>query len=860
MEAEDIQEGLQEDTREDEFIINEINAACNSLGKLDESDGTYMKDRDCKSCLKEIIRLLNKDTKRHIARQTLGSFNIIKADLIPLINQYCDFNDGDTDLFNLIMRLCTNLTASVFLLFENQEIPQDLEMYKVYNKLQRSLYSYKEAFANDNDIWKNLNVHLWHTEEEISFERLLILIRNILHIPVDSTADLGMHSDFDTHSLCLYRMEQNGLFHTIIRIASETQRGSEFCFHITEIVYLMLRDQNPTTVAMSQATNNKRKLDDDDEDRKRLAELTAREKCDRLSKSARFAPPRFKNSTFVVRNCRTIGQNNLTTNRIITANEDISFDSGKTELRKSKNKRPLSSDANSLVICDKNTKPSQVTHKLKAFSKLFVEKIYANYMQQIKHNLIQKKAAENDESYYLWAVQYFTAFNRLMCLSMDNISETMSTSTLHFIQVLISDYQDKLKIEKKRAQIEKISKRLHLALRAYREILYLIGSVKSDSEFWETVSKIKKNIFSELEYNSLLLTMIQQYDESKHCPEYLKDLISANDIFLDLFDSEPRDFSIVTRYCSPDVMKVYVAVLRDFKRNDSALNLQVLKFLKKVVYDCKCEVLLMQASVLSCFLEIVDYHNSMPGYAEFVKLTKHIMSIFGDLIGKKRWMIQELLFWKTNNDIIEIETAVDPPKQPSPKPASPENVNELSGIPSPAPSLIGSPVPSPGLSPVPSPGLSPVASLDLSPVPSPAAEERPASPPGPSSPGPMSSLLSGSDSSPEPSPLPSPDASPAPMSRLLSSPESSPPRASSAPSPELDAVLSSGPSSIPSPERDELVASVRTKQFDGNNLPLVEQDPVPPLALSPVPSPSPDLDDEILSDAPAANGEVRSDT
>lgn len=655
------------DDADAQLIIDDITAACNSLGKTDENDGTYMKDRDCKPCLKEIIRLLNADSKNHVARQTLGALNVIKSDLIPLISQYGDYEEGDSDLFALVIRLCTNLTSSVFLLFENQEMPTEPDMIKVHNKLMNGLHGYKEAFASDSKVWEQLNTHLRHTEDEIPFERLLILVRNILHIPVDSRADLGMHSEFDTHSLCLYRMEQGGIFDTIIKIASETQRGSEFCFHIIEIVHLMLRDQNPSTVALSKLNSNKRKLEEEDEDRKRLAELSDRDKRDRQVGSAKSMPPRFKNSLFVVKNCQTIGRNRLLSSRLVDKSEDITFDAGKTELRRAKNKKPLSSESSSAVISDRNTKQSQVTYKLKVFSKLFVEKVYSNYMQQIKHNLIQKKAAENDESYYLWAIQYFTAFNRFLYLSLDNISETMSTSTLHFIQILISGYQDKIKIEKKRSQVEKISKRLHLALRAYREILNLINSIKPDSEFWNTIEKIKKNIFTELEYNSLLLTLFQQYEESRYCREYLRDLISTNDIFLQLFEEyhaaevDGVKGHFVARYCSPDVIRAYLVVLRDFRTNDSGLNVQILKFFKRVVYVCKCEVILLQASVLSCLLEIVDYHPSMPGHDEFVALTKHLMSIFSEMINKKRWMIQELLFWKTNNDIIEIENAVDPP-------------------------------------------------------------------------------------------------------------------------------------------------------------------------------------------------------
>lgn len=711
-------------------VVDELTAACNSLGKVDENDGTYMKHRDCKPCLKEIQRFLIADSKNHVARTTLGALNVVKSDLIPILNQYCDFDNGDLDLFTIVLRLCSNLTSSILLLFENQEIPNDPETAPVVRKLLNSLYGYKEAFASDEKIWKTLNKHLKNTEDEISFERLIILIRNILHIPVDSTADMGIHNDFDAHEMCLYQMDKSGMFSTLIEIASDTQRGTEFCFHITEIVYLMLRDKNPATIAAAKSNTNKRKLDDDDPDRKRYLELSARNRREREAKKAKLAPSRFKNSAFFVQNCRSLSDAPLILRNPLDCREDLKFDVGKTELRKSKNKKPLASETSSIVISDRNTKPSRNSYSLKIFCKRFVEKVYANYMQQIKHNLIQKRAAENDESYYLWAVQFFTAFNRHLYLSMDNISETLSTSTLHFIQILITSYQDKLKVEKNRNHQELVSKRLHLAIRVYREILYLIKSVQPDSEFWTTIENIKKKTFTELEYSTLLVTLFQQYDEPKHSPEYLRDLIKTNHIFLELFEdyakthnpveieaeenfedeienkpeieSEPkpdkprkkrkrkkkklefRAVHFMTRYCSPEVIKSYLDVLKHFKTNEDEINLAILKFYERIVYDCHYEVMLLQVSVLKCLIAIMNDHSSMPGHAGFVELGKHLMRHFGSMANKKRWMFQELLFWKTTGDVLEIENAVDPPPiavVPDDGEDLPKNDNEMDEVP-----------------------------------------------------------------------------------------------------------------------------------------------------------------------------------
>jgi len=681
---------------ESKYVVDELTVVCNSIGKLDENDGTYMKDRDCKPCLREMLRFLNADSNEHPARSTLGALNVIKSDLIPIIVQYCDYVDGDPDLFTIVLRLCVNLTAPVAILFEKQDDPSSPEQQKISRKLSEYLRGYKEAFALDERIWSTLNVHLKsNTDDEITFERLIILIRNVLQISDEPTTELGTR-EFDIHEMCLHNMDRSGMLNTIIYIASESQRGTEFCFHIMEIIYYMLKNQSPVNLASARQDYFKRKLDDSDPDKRRLAELTARDKRQRQANRV-MNVPRFKNSAFSINNCRSLSDAPLIIRQPISSRVDLRFDSRKQPLRKPKNKKPLSSET-SMILSDQNTKASKVTYSLKMFCQQFVEKVYNNYMQHIKHNLIQKKAQEDDESYYLWSLQFFTCFNRNSSKNLDYTSETLSTSTLHYIQVLITSYVDKLEIEKK--QFETVSRRLQLAVRAYREILYLIKSIEPESQFHQVVESIQRNIFTELEYSSLMLNLFQHYSEPKHSKHYLRDLIQTNHCFLELLEkysknhasveiendkemedneelgnktlksrkrkkAELRATHFVSRYCCPDVIRLHLEALKNFKFNEDETNLAILKLFERIAYDCRNEVILFQASVFKCLLEIRSYDPSMAHRDGFIALAQHLMQCFGVSANKKRWMFQELLFWKTANDVIEIENAIDPPAAPA---------------------------------------------------------------------------------------------------------------------------------------------------------------------------------------------------
>lgn len=661
---------MASDHEKAQYITDELIAACNSLGKTDENDGTYMRDRDCKPCLKVLLRFLNQDDSKYTARCLLGSLNVVKSDLIPLIVQYCDYNDGDSDLFGIILRICTNLTSSPHLIFDDKEPLTDdadiKERETIKEKLLKGLYGYKEAFAKDEKIWSVLNVHLrGSVEEEVVFERLIILLRNILHVPVDSTFDLGVHSEFDVHDMCLYRMEKNGVLDTLIYLTAETQRGSEYCFHITEIIYLMLRDQNPETIATAKSSIFKRRLGDDDVDKKRYQELRDRNRREqrRPGRHANFN----RHATYTVMNLTALGDNPLITKKIIKEQSEITFDGPKTELRKAKNKKPLDSET-FMKISDKNLKASKISYGLKIFCKNFIEKVFNNYMQQIKHNLIQRRAQENDESYYLWAIQFFSSFARYSHLPLEFVSEILSTSTLHFIQISISSYQDKIKLEKKK--FSDISRRLHLAVRAYREILMLLKTTEGNSDFSRTVDTIKKNIFTELEYNTMLLNLFQQYDAPKHSQHYVSDLIKTNSIFLDLLENysrsqktqntEPTEVSLfVNRYCHPNVIQLHLLVLNNFEFNEDETNKAILSLFNRIVFGCKNQVVLFQTSIFRCFLRIME--SKLPYKEEFASLGKHLFYEFGCMANKRRWMFQELLFWKSGHDAIEIENAIDPP-------------------------------------------------------------------------------------------------------------------------------------------------------------------------------------------------------
>ena len=118
----------------------------------------------------------------------------------------------------------------------------------------------------------------------------------------------------------------------------------------------------------------------------------------------------------------------------------------------------------------------------------------------------------------------------------------MSVQSFFFVQKQMETYFDMLNSDKK-ATLKPWSRRLHLALLAYRELLHTICTMdkSSDEGVRQSAKVIKSNIFYILEYRELILTLLITFDELKMSPCYLNDLIETQHIFLRMFEKYCKD-------------------------------------------------------------------------------------------------------------------------------------------------------------------------------------------------------------------------------------------------------------------------------------------------------------------------------
>ncbi|KAG8233129.1 hypothetical protein J437_LFUL010359 [Ladona fulva] len=150
--------------------------------------------------------------------------------------------------------------------------------------------------------------------------------------------------------------------------------------------------------------------------------------------------------------------------------------------------------------------------------------------------LSEADSLANDESYYLWAMKFFMEFNRCYKFRVELISETIVVQTFHFVQTQIENSFEMMKVDKKKIPIW--SRRLHIALRAYQELLMTLHAMTTsqDQKIRDSANVIKSNVFYVVEYRELCLVLMNSYDPVKMSMSCLQDLIRTIHVFMKLME------------------------------------------------------------------------------------------------------------------------------------------------------------------------------------------------------------------------------------------------------------------------------------------------------------------------------------
>ncbi|XP_035517509.1 protein timeless homolog [Morone saxatilis] len=506
----------------------ELLATCTALGYL-EGD-TYHKEADCLESVKDLIRYLRHEDDSRDVRQQLGAGQIVQNDLLPIIIQH----GQDKALFDACIRLMVNLTQPAMLCFG--KVPDDPVFRHHFLQVTSHLQAYKEAFASEkvfgilSEILYNLLQLDWEQRQEednLLIERILLLVRNVLHVPADPCEEKKVDDDASIHDRLLWAIHMSG-FDDLVKFLASAQSEQQWSMHVLEIISLMFRDQTPEAlVSAGQARSAEEKQRDSQE----LEALRQKEHAAKRSRTFQRGTrhSRFGGS-YVVQGLKSIGDKDVIYHRHIHDFKNYTHDVGKAVRRVPKKNRQAQE------CKDKRRSALNVRLFLREFCVDFLENCYNRLMYLVKESLIREQTQQHDETYYLWALSFFMAFNRGNGFRADLVSETMSIRAFHFIERNITNYYEMILTDRKEAT--SWSRRMHLALKAYQELLLTVNEMdrSQDESIRHSSNVIKSNIFYLMEYREIFLTLLRKYDETKQPHSYLKDLVESTHLFLRMLE------------------------------------------------------------------------------------------------------------------------------------------------------------------------------------------------------------------------------------------------------------------------------------------------------------------------------------
>ncbi|RLU24932.1 hypothetical protein DMN91_003023 [Ooceraea biroi] len=513
-----------------DYLTAELTATCAVLGRFDGHD--YHLDKNCLDVIKDLIRYLRRDDDLHTIRRFLGRTKVLQTDLIKILVHHVN----NTELWDILLRLVINLTSSVSVIY-NDQIPTEKTMYSLYQQIISHLQEYKVALT-DNNVWlavserlgKLLNIDSAERDEEneLTIERILVFIRNVLQVP-SSDNDKRVNNDATVHDEILFAFNASNIVDTLIFMIGNNKE-QQYHMQILEIISLMLREQNASQLATAGLQRSTAEKENDEATLVTLRQKELREKVEKMKKYAGSRHSRF-GGTYVVQNMKAIGENQMICHKPYQAIEDLEFGYNKKRVKRRKDKMGLQD------VKQDRTSTISVRLFLKEFCVEFLSGAYNPVMKFARYCIINCAYGEASETTpYLWALRFFMEFNRHYNFQPKYVSETVSTEIFHLVQTQMDHYYEMMLTDKKRIPLW--SYRLHLALKAYQELLNTLMTMDKSTDHGARESSriIKSNIFYVPEYRETIFSQLLCFDEAKMSRLYLVDLMTTVHLFLKMLE------------------------------------------------------------------------------------------------------------------------------------------------------------------------------------------------------------------------------------------------------------------------------------------------------------------------------------
>ena len=534
-----------QNTSQSDVIDPDIVATIAALGSY-EGD-VYVKGEECAICISDLIKFLRiEDRKTCDIRRQLALTKVMEKDLLPILITYFE----DQDIVEAMMRLLVNLTMPALLCFERDD---SSKKDKTYEKLQievnHYLRHYKAQFVISN-VMRVFSSQLGRLlelgksnrtdDDDLMLERILIIIRNILHVPSDSYEDEQLQNSMSVHDKLVLSIVEYGVTDLLFYLCGNRDE-EQHCLLCMEIISLIFRDFDAGTLARENTNLDNIKIDKELQNLKMKEDLEKQRKLTmKNSRHSRFG------GTFVVQGKKSITEKDLIYHKNIKKIKNLSFDDEKTLRRHTR------FDAVAEDSAGKRLSTAQTRNCLKELAQKFLDVCYNPLMKKAKSFLCRgQSTADCDESFYLWACHFFMEFNRIVGFKLELVAETLSSDTFSYILQIIFKFHEEIKgYSSRMAKKMKLwAKRLHFAVKAYREMLENLSlmQVSKDSKIKNISGVIQNIIFYQQEYRELPTMLLKQFNRTYFTKSYLTDLIECTHLYIRMLDAYTKNNTLIVQ-------------------------------------------------------------------------------------------------------------------------------------------------------------------------------------------------------------------------------------------------------------------------------------------------------------------------
>jgi timeless len=458
-----------------------------------------------------ILRRDNLDS--HEYRRYIGHKKVLQTDLLPILIHYHD----NAELSDVLLRLLVNLMSPPILFFR-EDLPKDGAGRRTYLDLMEIAHTYKEAFSSNAEVWKSLakrlqrileiEVGLRSEEQNLVFERVLVLMRNVLQVPTNPTDEKRVDNDVNIHDKVLWTLHESGMFDFILYILS-SEYENQFQLHALEVTFLMFREQKVETLALASVQRSEAEKQADE-----AALINARQ-IEKSKFKQNIKPARHSRfgGTYVYQNMKSVSDLDLICHlpleRVVQRDLNHDKQKAKANFRLAKDEEKYERQSAFFIrLC------------MREFCIEILNSAFNNLVRQVRRvlernsNFGETQNGGHDQSYLLWAIRFFLEFNRLNGFKLHLVTEALSTGCIHWIQNQIQHDSEMIQTDKKMKV--KWNRRLQLGIQAYREFLKSIHAMENieDDDTQHLLKKLRMNIFYVVEYREIILQLLLSYNEN----------------------------------------------------------------------------------------------------------------------------------------------------------------------------------------------------------------------------------------------------------------------------------------------------------------------------------------------------------